>query len=93
MSFRQRSRATFALIAGLLISRTGKIRGRSRCKAVADYHSEWLKSVEKRAGLGELNPQPYWGFDDLKNKAGTKLLNCFYVQAAARKEEGVEFSL
>ena len=40
----------------------------------------WLQQVKERAGLGELNPQPYWGFDDLEHKAGTKLLNCFYVQ-------------
>ena len=39
----------------------------------------------------ELNPQPYWGFDDLQNKAGTKLLNCFYVQASAKKERGIEY--
>ncbi len=31
------------------------------------------------------------GFDDLANKAGTKLLNCFYVQAEVKKQEGKEF--
>lgn len=55
--------------------------------AVAPRHKAWLKSVEKRAGLGELNPQPYWGFRDLSAKAGSKLLNCFYVQAATKKDE------
>ncbi|MDD4287714.1 MAG: MvaI/BcnI family restriction endonuclease [Candidatus Peribacteraceae bacterium] len=54
-------------------------------------HAKWLKSVHKKVGLGELNPQPYWGFDDLRNKAGTKLLNSFYVQAKAKKENGKEF--
>lgn len=54
-------------------------------------HSEWIKSVKKRIGLDELNPQPYWGFDDLNHKAGTKLLNCFYVQANCKKEEECEF--
>ena len=58
---------------------------------VADKHSEWMKLVKKRIGLGELNPQPYWGFDDLSNKAGTKLLNCFYVQAEVKKEGDKEF--
>jgi len=57
---------------------------------VSDRHSEWLKSVKKRVGLGELDPQPYWGFDDLANKAGTKLLNCFYVQAEVKKEDDKE---
>ena len=55
-------------------------------------HKVWLNSVKKRVGhLGELAPQPYWGFDDLKNKAGTKLLNSFYVQAEVKKEKGKEF--
>ncbi|MBF0571699.1 MAG: MvaI/BcnI restriction endonuclease family protein [Candidatus Omnitrophica bacterium] len=58
---------------------------------VADKHAAWLETVKKRVGLKELNPQPYWGFDDLKNKAGTKLLNCFYVQAEVKKEKGKEF--
>jgi hypothetical protein len=38
-----------------------------------------------------LNPQPYWGFDDLFHKAGTKLLNCFYVQARTKTERGKEY--
>ncbi len=59
--------------------------------AVDPRHKEWLDSVAERVGLGELNPQPYWGFDDLRNKAGTKLLNCFYVQAEAKREGGKEF--
>ena len=51
---------------------------------VDDKHSEWLKSVKKRVGLKELDPQPYWGFDDLEYKAGTKLLNCFYFRLTSR---------
>lgn len=58
--------------------------------AVDTRHSDWLTSVSEQVGLGELNPQPYWGFDDLRNKAGTKLLNCFYVQADAKREHGQE---
>ena len=60
-------------------------------KSVADRHLAWLKSVEQRINLGELNPQPYWGFDDLFHKAGTKLINCFYVQAQVKKEKGKEY--
>jgi len=59
--------------------------------AVADRHSDWLKSVKKRIGLKELDPQPYWGFDDLLHKAGTKLHNCFYVQAQVKRTEGEEY--
>lgn len=54
-------------------------------------HNTWLNSVKKCVGLDELEPQPYWGFDDLASKAGTKLLNCFYVQAEVKKENGKEF--
>ncbi len=60
-------------------------------KSVSPRHNDWLESVEKRAGLGELTPQPYWGFDDLFHKAGTKLLNCFYIIADVKREKGREF--
>ena len=58
-------------------------------------HKTWLESVKKRVGLGELDPQPYWGFDDLEHKAGTKLLNAFYVQAEVkmvRKKEHYHYT-
>ena len=45
---------------------------------------------QRRVSLGELDPQPYLGFDDLFHKAGTKLLNCFYVQADVKRVEGRE---
>lgn len=60
-------------------------------KSVDPRHKVWLASVKKRVGLGELNPQPYWGFDDLEHKAGTKLLNAFYVQAEVKKERKKEY--
>ena len=62
-------------------------------KAVSSRHADWLTFVASRVGLGELNPQPYWGFDDIYHKAGTKLLNCFYVQAEVKREKNVEFFL
>ncbi len=58
---------------------------------VDEKHANWLKSVERNIGLNELQPQPYWGFDDIASKARTKLLNCFYVQAEVKKESGEEF--
>jgi hypothetical protein len=58
---------------------------------VSPEHKEWLEHVKRKVGLGQLNPQPYWGFDDLEHKAGTKLLNCFYVQAGVRKEGDREY--
>ncbi len=64
-------------------------------KSVDSRHKNWLELVKKRVGLGELNPQPYWGFDDLEHKAGTKLLNAFYVQAEVkivRKKEQYHYT-
>jgi len=58
---------------------------------VAEYHSDWIASVNKRISLDEINPQPYWGFDDLFHKAGTKLINCFYAQAQVKKKDGEEY--
>ena len=43
--------------------------------AVTARHSAWITQVKTNIGAGELNPQPYWGFDDLFHKAGTKLHN------------------
>ncbi len=53
-------------------------------------HDKWLKSVAKRIGLGELDPQPYWGFDDLAYLLGAKLPNAFYVVTERKLKEGVE---
>lgn len=57
----------------------------------SDRHEGWLKTVKTRGGFHELDPQPYWGFDDLEHKAGTKLLNCFYVQAEVKTERKIEY--
>lgn len=60
-------------------------------KSVDPRHDKWLQDVKNRNGFGELEPQPYWGFDDLHHKAGTKLLNCFYVQADVKREKKKEY--
>ena len=60
-------------------------------QTVAPKHAQWLETVIQRAGRGELSPQPYWGFDDLGYKAGTKLLNCFFVQAETKRVAGQLF--
>lgn len=60
-------------------------------RSVDPKHKTWLETVKNRIGLSELNPQPYWGFDDLEHKAGTKLLNTFYVQADVKIERKREF--
>ena len=54
-------------------------------------HGEWLESVSKRIGLGELHPQPYWGFDDLFHKAGIKLNKTLYAIAERKRAGGTEY--
>lgn len=53
--------------------------------------SSWLASVDSRIGLGNLNPEPYWGFDDLRNVIGFKMKNCFYVVADNKIENNHEY--
>ncbi|SLM27394.1 conserved hypothetical protein [Desulfamplus magnetovallimortis] len=54
-------------------------------KNISDTHnSEWLEQVSNK----KLEPKPYWGFDDLYHKAGTKLHNCFFVSAESKKING-----
>jgi hypothetical protein len=93
MSFRQTIHGNSASDRGFMVKidrENRKVLISFNYSKVANVHEDWLRSVETKVGLEELNPQPYWGFDDLANKAGTKLLNCFYVQAEVKKENGKE---
>lgn len=52
-----------------------------------ERHAAWLKSIKEYAGhIDNFEIVPYWGFDDLFHKAGTKLKNCFYVRADVKRE-------
>lgn len=51
----------------------------------------WLESVSQRVGLGPLDPEPYWGLDDLRYEIGAKVKNCFYVIAKTKVEQGHEY--
>jgi hypothetical protein len=53
--------------------------------------ASWLKSVESIVGLGQFNPEPYWGFDDLRDLMGEKARNCFYIIADSKLERGREY--
>ncbi len=48
-------------------------------------HTEWVNNLKYE----KLKPQPYWGFDDLFHKAGTKLHNCFFMLAESKKISGI----
>ena len=94
MSFRQtisgvsRSDRGFTVLVN---RRRKKIEVSFDASFVSNRHAEWLESVKTRAGLGELNPMPYWGFNDLFHKAGTKLHNTFFILAERKRENRVEY--
>lgn len=98
MSFRQTINAANPSDRGfkVVIDRTSKkVLISFDSKVVDNRHKEWLKIVNKRVGLREIDPQPYWGFDDLQYNVGTKLNNCFYVEAereVRRKNEYFRFT-
>lgn len=60
-------------------------------KCDKEKHSQWLSQVNEKVGLGPLPTLPYWGFNDLYTKIGTKLINCFFVQAETKKEGGTKY--
>ncbi len=94
MSFRQTIHGNSASDRGFMVKidrNEKKVLISFDSSKVSEKNADWLETVKQQIGLGELNPQPYWGFDDLASKAGTKLLNCFYVQAEMKKEDGKEF--
>ena len=55
-----------------------------------DKHGVWLEAVKDDVGLGELEPQPYWGFEDVFHKAGTKLSKTLYAIAERKRIGGTE---
>ena len=59
---------------------------------ISDRHADWHKSMLSKGG-GQFKHHPYWGFDDLFHKAGTKLHNCFFVRAESKVENGKELFL
>ena len=94
MSFRQTIHAGGYSDRGFIVKidrEEEKIKISFNTKEVADKHKLWLDKIKKNVGTKELDPQPYWGFADLASTAGTKLLNCFYVQAEVKKENGEEY--
>lgn len=94
MSFRQTINALSRTDRGfgIIVDRSSrKVLISFDSSAVNQRHQSWLNTVQTRVGLKELNPQPYWGFDDLFHKAGTKLLNCFYIKADVKKEIDEEY--
>jgi len=94
LSFRQTIQANHLSDRGfgLVVDRASeKVFVQFNHSLVDQRHNEWLEAVRTRAGLANLNPQPYWQFQELFLKASTKLLNAFFVDANSKRENGIEF--
>jgi len=59
----------------------------SRVPDRADYH-DWLENIRRRVGLGDLQPIPYWTFDDLEERIRLKIKNMVYVSLDTTSEGG-----
>ena len=93
-SFRQTLRATHRTDRGFKIvmdDALERVAVSFDSSTVDSRHSNWLASVNSKVGLGELDPQPYWTYQDVLLKASTKMLNAFYVETETRKEGSKEF--
>lgn len=82
MSFRQTINGVSPTDRGFQIlvdEEQKKIKVSFNASRVNSRHTAWLKSVEMKVGLGELDPQPYWGFNDLEHKR----IKCVSVSACS----------
>jgi len=99
MSFRSTTSATAFTNRGfrIIIDRhTSKLRfifDASKVDISNPDIAVWLRSVEKRIGLGPIDPEPYWGFEDLRYAVGSKIRNCFYAVADHKVINGHEYFL
>ena len=95
MSFRQTLQANKRTDRGfaVVVNREyGRIEVSFDSNAVdTQAHDGWLSHVERQTGLGEIDPQPYWGVDDIFYAAACKLGKTLYAVADHRKVRGVEF--
>jgi hypothetical protein len=99
MSFRSTTSATaftnrgFRVIVDREARKVRFVFDASRVNTSDPNINEWLQSVERRVGLDPINPEPYWGFDDLRYPIGSKIRNCFYVVADRKVVDGHEYFL
>lgn len=99
MSFRSTTSATaftnrgFRIIVDRQASKVRFVFDASKVDTMDPEINKWLKSAEKRAGLGSIDPEPYWGFEDLRYAIGSKIRNCFYAVADCKVINGHEYFL
>ncbi|MCJ7619475.1 MAG: MvaI/BcnI family restriction endonuclease [Anaerolineae bacterium] len=99
MSFRSTTSATaftsrgFRVLVDRSASKVRLVFNASEVDTTNPELAEWLRSVDRRTGLGPINPEPYWGFEDLRYAVGSKIRNCFYAVADRKVVDGHEYFL
>lgn len=58
---------------------------------IDDRHDGWRRFIANGIGKGDINPHPYWTFDDIDKKLKTKICNLMYVRADTKVVDGREF--
>lgn len=97
MSFRQTLRASqfsnrgFTIEVDRLAKKIRLVFDHTKANTADPQIATWLEDVKSRTGLGPLNPEPFWAFNDLEPVIAEKLRNCFYVVADSKVEEGHEW--
>lgn len=51
----------------------------------SNIDQKWIQHISQFENYQKIEPQPYWGFKDLFYKAGSKLHNCFFIQADSKR--------
>lgn len=90
-SAREYTNRGFRIIVDRKLRKLRFVFDHSRADVADAEIAKWLASVERRIGVGPLNPEPYWGFSDLEHKIGAKIMNCFYVVADTKIERRHEY--
>ncbi len=99
MSFRSTTSATgytnrgFKIVVDREQERVRFVFDSSKADIENQEIAAWLQSVEERIGLDPLDPEPYWGSEDLRYSIGSKIKNCFYIVADAKVEDKREYFL
>lgn len=93
-SFRQTINATTVSDRGFTVN----IDRNSQCifisfdfSKIDNRHAAWREFVRNGVGIGDIQPNPYWKFEDISKKLSAKLNNLMYVQADTKRVHGEEF--
>ncbi len=59
--------------------------------SIDERHVEWRDFILNGIGPSDINPNPYWTFEDISTKLKTKLNNLMYVKADTKVIDGCEY--